>query len=319
MLKSVGGNVQQGVKGRIFNIQKFSTEDGPGLRTTVFFQGCPLRCLWCHNPEGLVSSKQLIWTDHHCLACHACRDRCPTGAISYGEDQVIIDRTNCDGCGKCSDYCPGGALAVIGQDITPTELLTEISKDLIFFQTSQGGVTLSGGECTVQVDFLKEFLALAKAAGIHTAVDTCGYNRLEVFEQILPFTDLFLYDIKLMNREKHKQYTGVYPEVIQDNARFLAAQGAKMWIRIPLIPGLTDDLGDISAAARFIKDLNTVERVDLLTYNNLCLADYARLDKPYSLHATPLMDRSKTEDIQKIMWEAGLTNVRIAGVFQNEE
>ena len=177
---------------------------------------------------------------------------------------------------------------------------------------------MSGGECTLQPEFLVEFLALAHDEGIHTAVDTCGYNAREVYAKLMPYTDLFLYDIKLMDREKHKAYTGVYPEIIRENALFLAAQGARLWIRIPLIPGYTDDLADLKEAARWIKGLETVERVDLLAYNPLCVADYEKLGLDYPLKNTALLSQEKMNIVRNVMLEAGLPNVQVSGMLKEE-
>jgi len=287
--------------GIVFNVQRFSTEDGPGIRTTVFFKGCPLRCAWCHNPEGLSPRPELIWYDVRCIGARDCLDACPVGALELTPQGMRIDRRTCDACGACAEACPAGALEVIGQAWTPEALLTEIQKDAVFYETSGGGVTLSGGEPMAQADFALALCRLCREAGLHVALDTCGAAAWTRYEEVLPLVDLVLYDLKIFDRGRHRAVTGADNARILDNARRVAAVGVPIWIRTPVIPGYTADAANVAALGDFIAaELPTVERWDLLAYTNLGGPKYRRLDCPYALEGAPLLTRAEMEALHAV-------------------
>lgn len=286
--------------GLIFNLQQFSTEDGPGIRTTVFLKGCPLRCPWCHNPEGLHPEPDLIWYDVRCLGLKDCLKACPEKALNLGPEGMRIDRRRCTLCGKCRDACPTGAMEIIGRSFTPEALVGELLKDQAFYQTSGGGITFSGGEPMMQTDFLSQILPRCREAGVHVALDTSGAVSWERYERILSWVDLILFDLKLMDGERHQRATGLSNAIILENARRLAAAGKPMWIRTPVIPGYTDDPENIQSIGGFIrKTLTTVQRWDLLAYTNLGKPKYHRLDLPYLLETTPLPTRTMMEILHR--------------------
>jgi pyruvate formate lyase activating enzyme len=291
--------------GLTFNVQRFSTEDGPGIRSTVFFKGCPLRCRWCHNPEGLRPSPDLVWYDVRCIGARECLKACPEGALELAAQGICIDRTRCTVCGTCVSACPTAALEVIGRSWTAEEMLQELQRDRAFYETSGGGVTFSGGEPMQQVGFLAELLPLCDGAGLHVALDTCGAVSWARYESILRWVDLVLLDIKLIDPERHRAATGVSNEGILENGRRLARAGMPLWIRTPVIPGWTADRENIAAIGRFIRnELPTVERWDLLAYTNLGRPKYRRLDLDYALAQAPLLARSVMEELAEAAAES---------------
>ncbi len=295
--------------GLAFNLQQFSTEDGPGIRTTVFMKGCPLRCAWCHNPEGMSPHSELMWYDVRCVAARECLRVCTEDALTLTPRGMQIDRARCNVCGKCAEACPAAALEIIGKEWSADAMMEQLLKDKVFYETSGGGITLSGGEPMQQVDFLCEVLPRCRDAGLRVALDTCGAVAWERYARVLPFVDLILFDLKIIDAARHQAATGVSNDVILDNARRIADAGKPMWIRTPVIPGYTDDRVNIEAIARFIHDaLPTVGRWDLLAYTNLGKPKYRRLDLPYALEDMPLFTRDEMENV----WHVAVDIVPVA-------
>ncbi len=304
----------------VFNIQKLSTEDGPGIRTTVFFKGCPLKCKWCHNPEGIDPRPQLMWTDTRCIGCKTCVQTCKNDALKLTKAGIIIDREKCKRCGDCAEACPSTALELIGKKYDPEQLFIEVDKDRPFYEQSQGGVTCSGGEATMQLEALREFLRICKEKGIHTALDTCGYIKTENLETVLDFVDLVLYDLKILDPDKHKEYTGVPNDLILKNVKMIAERGIPIWIRTPIIPDHTDSEENIREIAQFITEylLPAVKRYDLLAFVNLCRAKYERLGIDWVFKETPMLPKAKLEHLAEIAREVGVSNVVWAGPTKRE-
>lgn len=259
------------VTGRIFNIQGYSIHDGPGVRTTVFLSGCPLRCKWCQNPESHTPESKLFFLKEKCTGCAACLSMCPNQAISMHHGKAVTDRSLCNDCGKCVSVCLSGARELSGYDISAGDLMERILRDRIFFEGSNGGVTLSGGEVLAQPVFTAAVLALCKAENIHTAIETCGYGSWETLSRILEYTDLVLYDFKHMDTNAHKTGTGVGNELILENAGLIYNKARKpMAARVPVIPGFNDTYSNMEALAHFIvTKLGADVKVNLLPYHRL--------------------------------------------------
>ena len=309
----------------IFQIQKFSTEDGPGIRTTVFFKQCPLKCIWCHNPESILKSPQLEWFKHKCIGCKTCIETCQQKALSFDKNGLNIDREKCTECGECVVECPSTALNMLGTWWKLEDLFYEIEKDKVYYTESNGGLTVSGGEPTQQPDFVADFLKKCKENGISTAVDTCGYASKKVYEQILPYVDLVLLDIKLIDSDKHKEFTGVPNEAILEIAiwisNYLKGNGKKMWIRTPIIPLYTAIEENIKGIGEFIvnKLNNFPERWDLLSFNNLCASKYERLNIDWSLKDILLIKKEEMEHFLNIAESTGVKNPHWSGLIRSIE
>ena len=300
-------------QGRILHLQRLSTEDGPGLRTTVFFKGCPLRCAWCHNPESLSRELQTQWFGVRCIACDTCIATCPNGCLSRAADgELVIDRTRCEACGKCAEACPSGALEALGRLVNADELLAELLKDRAYFDKSGGGVTLSGGEPTFQPDLAEVLLAGLKAQGISTALDTCGLCSVRTLERLLPFTDLVLFDLKLADTQAHRHFTGMPNAPILDNLRFLKTYASQhpleIWIRTPLIPGVTDAEENLQALGAILAAGldGSVQRWELCAFNNLCRDQYHRLGLDWAYARTPLMSAAELESAGRAARRSGV-------------
>jgi pyruvate formate lyase activating enzyme len=269
-------------KGVIFNIQHYSIHDGPGIRTTVFLKGCPLRCLWCQNPESQASQPELFFNADKCTGCGKCVDGCPEGAIQLIEGKSKTDRNRCKGIGKCAAMCPNEARSLMGRYSTAGEVFNDVSGDAIFYRNSGGGVTLSGGDPIAQPDFASSILTLCRDAGLHTAIDTCGYAPWEILRHILEYVDLVLYDFKHMDPGAHKEYTGVSNDLILDNAKKIYRDlGMDMLARVPIVPGYNDSPENLERTAGFlVNELGTSIGVHLLPYHRLGETKYERLEVP---------------------------------------
>jgi pyruvate formate lyase activating enzyme len=308
------------ISGIITNIQRCSTEDGPGIRTTVFFKGCPMSCIWCHNIETIGPKPIVIWYAVKCIGDQACVRACPEEALEMTPDGLRIDREKCVVCGICEDACPTGAVKVMGKVWSSEDLVQELLRDKVFFETSKGGVTLSGGEATFQAKFALEIAKGLQAEGVHVALDTCGYCGESVLKDLLPYVDLVLYDLKVMHPNKHEQYTGVPLDTVLRNARIIAESKKPVWIRTPIIPEHTDDDENIRAIARFIiENIPTTERYDLLAFNRMCIDKYALFDLEYPLKDYDLVDKETMEHLAQIAREEGLSNVVWSGMTKNSK
>lgn len=279
----------------IFNIQKFCVHDGPGIRTTVFFKGCPLSCLWCHNPESQAYGRELLYDKEKCTGCRRCEEVCPEQAIQMIGREAVTDRIRCRACGQCAERCLRDARQVAGDNHCGVEeILREIEKDRIFYQQSGGGVTFSGGEALSQIDAVEMLARSCSRRGISVAVDTCGYAPFSVFQRLLPWTDLFLYDIKHMDPELHRRYTGQDNRLILENLRRLVDAGAVVALRLPLIEGINADDNNIGAILAFVAGM-PLQKVNLLPYHDIGASKRTRLglNQPDILLAPPAPERSE--------------------------
>ena len=255
--------------GTIFDIQKFSIHDGPGIRTTVFMKGCPLSCRWCHNPESNLRAPQLSFTPDRCIGCGFCFERCPQQAHCMVEGAHVLDRERCRVCGGCTEKCYAEALEIIGRDMTVEEVLTEVLKDRPFYETSGGGMTLSGGEPLMQIDFTEALLVRAKEESLHCCIETSGFGPSEHVQRLRPYVDLFLYDVKAMDTERHRELTGVGNERILANLLRLHDDGAAVLVRLPLVPGLNDTAEHFDGVATLAKRLPHAVGFEIMPYHRL--------------------------------------------------
>ncbi len=265
---SRSGRAVPGLKGLVFDLKRFAIHDGPGIRTTLFFKGCPLRCPWCHNPESLLPEPELVFHAERCLGCGDCLEACPAGAASLEPGKAPADPAACRLCGACVEACPSGAREILGEWKTVEEVLAELERDRVFYQESGGGVTFSGGEPLAQAEFLSALLEACREQGLHAALDTTGFAPRRVVERMIPLADLWLVDLKHMDSARHRRFTGVPNERILENFRLLSSRGAKIAARIPLIPRFNDGEENLRAAARFLAGLGeAVVEVNLLPYH----------------------------------------------------
>ncbi len=287
--------------GLIFDVRKFSINDGPGIRVTVFFKGCPLRCAWCHNPESISSKIQKMYSADKCIGCGACIEACPEDACTLTPDGIVTARKRCTGCGKCADICPTKATEMSGRKVTVDEIVEIVEKERIFFDQSGGGVTFSGGEPLLQPEFLIALLDEFGSRSIHRTVDTTGFAKSEVLLEVAKRTDLFLYDLKMMDSARHKRWAGVENEQILKNLQLLAETGASINIRIPLVKGVNDDDANIEQTAMFVAGLTgDKKKVNILPYHNIAAGKYLKLGEKYdSLGMVEPSGREKTRVVAK--------------------
>ncbi len=327
------------VTGTIFDIKKYSVHDGPGIRTTVFFKGCPLECAWCHNPEGQRMSAEMMFSSDRCTACGTCVSICPNQAIALeagsaqmetvhpGQAMPLKDpsqnlggahgihtvREKCTACGECVKACPRGAREVAGRVVTSDELIQEIMKDVVFYDSSGGGVTFSGGEPLLQPDFLLALLRECKEREIHTAVDTCGFAEWETLSAIAPYVDLILYDLKCIDAGMHVELTGSGNDAILENLTRLSKTHSNVTVRFPLIPGINDNEENIVSMGKFVSSLRwegNSPQIDVLPYHKTGIGKYERLGRVYSIPDIPRptdeMVHAVRERLRKLGLETGI-------------
>ena len=298
--------------GMIFDIKRYAINDGPGIRTAVFFKGCPLECWWCHNPEGQSGQPQLMFRSNRCNSSKACLQVCPRDAISWN-DGSITDWEACDDCGKCAEVCYAGARELVGRKVTIDQLLAEIMRDIPFYDQSGGGVTFTGGEPIYQKEFLGEALLACKQQQIHTAVDTCGHSSWVNFKALLPLVDLFLFDVKIMDNNQHIKYTSISNRQILINLLKLSETGAHIIVRIPLIPGINDDNENLDECASFLSTLPSLDGVALMPYHDIGLTKYQALGMVYRLENTKTPTNEQVVEAEDLLSSYHLPVIKHSG------
>lgn len=287
------------MKGIVFDIQKFCLHDGPGIRTTVFLKGCDMRCQWCHNPESFEPKVQLGFLEKNCTLCRACEAVCPMKVHSFHDEKHHIKRDDCISCGRCVDACPADALKLIGKEIDTEEVIREVLKDKKYYQTSKGGVTFSGGEATMQFDFLKELLTKAKDNELHTALETNGLINAERLKVLCQLVDLFLFDYKLTNNEEHKRWTGVGNDVISSNLELLSKDGKEVILRCPIIPGVNDTEEHFEGIKAVKERYSNISKAEIMAYHDIGRNKWKEVGLDYKLQEL----KSATSD-EKKKWES---------------
>jgi pyruvate formate lyase activating enzyme len=299
--------------GQIFNLQRFSLHDGPGIRTTIFLKGCPLRCLWCDNPESQRMESQIVYWDERCIRCNTCLTVCTRSAIEIDDaEHKHIVNERCDLCGRCLEECYAGAWEQIGRAMTVIEVVELVEQDRLFYEQSGGGITLSGGEPTTQIEFSQSILQICHNRGIHTAIETCGHVSWNTWERLLPHLDLILYDLKEVDPIQHTYCTGTSNELILDNLRKLARTDKPIILRRVVIPGLNDSPASLEALGRLLQELGTIQEVNLLPYHHFGRGKYERLGKEYPMGNTPALQADQLADLRDLLMSYGLT-VKIGG------
>lgn len=293
-------------KGIVFNIQKFSIHDGPGVRTNVFLKGCPLRCKWCSNPESQLIKRQILYHSKDCIHCGTCAASCPERAITMdAEGQVHIDHAKCRGCLTCVHHCPQRALTCEGEEKTVEEIVEVCMQDVDFYEESGGGVTLSGGEALMQPEFAKALLKELKARGIHTAMETTGFAPREVFDDVTAYADLLLFDMKHWDGEKHKEGTGVDNTLILENMRRAITAGREVLPRLPVIPGFNDSCEDAAGFVRRLREVGAT-RIQLLPFHQFGENKYTLLGKSYEYESVPALHKEELVDFRQVFLDAGI-------------
>lgn len=294
------------MKGYVFNIQRFSIGDGPGIRTTVFLKGCNLNCAWCHNPESICHKQELQFMRERCMLCGKCVSVCPNGVHSIEQGERRIDRSRCRSCGICVEGCACGALSIMGKLMAADEVVEAVIRDIQYFKNSGGGMTISGGEPLLQKEFIKELLQKTKALGIHNAIDTAANIEWQDFEEILPWVDMVLLDIKLYDGLKHKAYTGVSNVRILDNAGRLAQEAVDIIVRIPVIAGVNDTEENMKKTALLLKGFKRLKYVELLPYHNMGTEKLSRLGREVPLHTFEAPSKEKLAKLAECFKAEGL-------------
>jgi len=306
------GQSELQIQGFVFDIKRYAIHDGPGIRTTVFFKGCPLRCQWCHNPESWRNLPELGLRRARCVRCGRCVEVCPQGAVLLTDDLPETDGDKCTLCGECVEGCPAGAREIIGQQMTVGDVMAEVEKDVIFYDESGGGATFSGGEPLMQSEFLLGLLNQCRERQIHTAVDTSCWAQPDVMDMISEKTDLFLCDVKHTDSELHERFTGVGNSLILDNIRRLSEAGKEIVIRIPIVPGFNDGPENIEATARFAASLPGLARIDILGYNRGGREKSTRLTPGIDVVQSETPDEAKMNSIARQLGKHGF-EVKIGG------
>lgn len=304
------------IKGNIFDIQRFSVHDGPGIRTTVFLKGCPLSCIWCHNPESQSKEISIAYYAKNCIGCGACAEACKAGCHSITADGMhVFVRDNCIGCGACAEACASDAMVAFGKSVTVDEVMSEVRRDKMFYKNSGGGMTVSGGEPLMQGEFLIELLRAARAEGIGTAIETSGFGTKALLSEVAKYTDLFLFDIKESNADAHKRLTGAPLSTILENLKLLGELGANIILRCPLIPGINVREGHLAAIASLAASTPGVKEINVMAYHTLGAGKYEALEMKDQMLGTDAMAGEEKKRIigriSELLSENGVTDIPV--------
>ena len=297
-------------RGVIFDIQRYSIYDGPGIRTTVFLKGCPLRCIWCHNPESQSANIELSFKQEKCAQCGICGDVCPNHVHRFDRGVHTISRDKCVKCGRCVSSCPYGALKLYGREIEVREVMKEVLKDIKYYKNSGGGMTISGGEPLFQPEFTAQLLQAAKYAGIDTCIETCGYAGRNVFKGLFGLVDLYIFDYKVTDKSEHQKLTGVDNELIMGNLQYLYDRGRSIILRCPLVPGINDTKEHLAAIAALCSKYPMIKSVEIMPYHNMGRGKYTELGRKYSLANLKNTDKEQEKKWLEYFDSLGCKNIK---------